>query len=161
MKAETVKRILLAIAAVALIIIWSRNLLLFFPHQEDVKPNATVVTTSMPSEKSRAAVDRETTFVFADDLRDPFQIPQPQSVPSDDAKRKPIPQPPPEPPRASLIGIVWNAKLPQVVVFDSVSNGSVILSERQSINGYQVRSISKSQVVLQSKRQKVVWKAND
>jgi hypothetical protein len=161
MKAETIKRILLAIAAFALVIIWSRNLLLFFPRQEDVKPNTDVVTTSSPSAKPRTAVDRESTFVFANDVRDPFQKPQPKAVPSDGAKRKSIPQPPPEPPHASLIGIVWNVRSPQVVVFDSVSNSSVILSERQSINGYQVRSISKSQVVLQSKRLRIVWKAND
>ena len=161
MKAETVKRILLAIAAVALIIIWSRNLLLFFPHQDNAKQSKAVVTTSTPSDNPRAGVGRESTFVFADDVRDPFQIPQPKTVSSDSAKRKSIPQPPPEPPHASLIGIVWNTKSPQVVVFDSVSNASVILSERQSINGFQIRSISKTQVVLQSKRQKVVWKAND
>lgn len=161
MKAETVKRVLLAIAVIALVIIWSRNLLLFFPHQDNAKQSKATVTTSPSSEKSKTAVDRESTFVFAENVRDPFQIPRPRSVSPDSAKRKPIPQPPPEPPHASLIGIVWNAKSPQVVVFDSVSNSSVILSERQSINGYQVRSISKSQVVLQSKRQRVVWKAYD
>lgn len=161
MKAELVKRILLGLAVVALVIIWSRNLLLFFPHEENAKPNEVTAATLVPSEKLKIAVNSESTFVFAENVRDPFQIPRARSTVSDNNRKKLPPPPPPEPPHASLIGIVWNAKSPQVVVFDSLTNGSVILSERQSINGYQIRSISKTQVVLQSKRQRVVWKANE
>lgn len=161
MKAEVVKRILLGVAIMVLVIIWSRNLLLFFPHEEKVKSDKLTSTPVASSERIEATNHSESKFVFADDVRDPFQIPRPKSTSSESAKKKLLAPPPPEPPHASLIGIVWNTKSPQVVVFDSLTHGSVILCERQSINGYQIRSISKTQVVMQYKRQRIVWKANE
>jgi hypothetical protein len=161
MKAEIVKRVLLGLAIMVLIVIWSRNLLLLFPHEDRVTSNNTVVQEPKSSQKSQTKELSESDVAFNDDLRDPFQIPQTRPTQSDSTRKKSPPPPPPEPPHASLIGIVWNAKSPQAVVFDSLTNGSVILSERQSINGYQLRSISKTQVILQSKRQRVVWKANE
>ncbi|GEM_PF-5120393 len=160
MKPEIVKRMLLAIAIVVLVIIWSRNLLLFFPGKTEGAQKATAPTPSS-STVAKATADCDSLFVFRDDVRDPFQIPQPKRTAADSTRRKAPPPPPPEPPHASLIGIVWNAESPQVVVFDSIVGASVILTERQSINGYQVRSISKDQVILQSKRQRVVWKAHE
>jgi hypothetical protein len=161
MRAEIVKRVLLGVAVMVLIAIWSRNLLLLFPHEDRVTSSNTVVQEPKSSQTSQAKDVSQSAVAFTDDLRDPFQIPQAKLTLPDSGRRKSPPPPPPEPPHASLIGIVWNATSPQAVVFDSLTNGSVILSERQLINGYQIRSITKTQVVLQSKRQRVVWKANE
>ena len=160
MKSDLFKKILLAIAAILLIVIWSRNLLLFLPKSEDSR-GAVSDTRTQPADKvAGESSERDTRFEFPQDVRDPFQMPAVKK-PTADSTRRRLPKPPPEPPHASLIGIVWNTTSPHVVVYDSLTQASVILKRQEWINGYQVRSIDKKQVVLRSKQQRFVWSADE
>ncbi len=161
MKADLFKKILLAVAGLALIAIWSRNLLLFFPRHQEKDRRATSSTMPTSSHPYNSDTEPESLFVFADGIRDPFQVPSLRPASADTVKRRRPKPPPPEPPHAALIGIVWNAKAPHVVVYDSLTNASVILKLKEWINGYQVRTIEKKRVTLRSNRQLFVWETDE
>jgi hypothetical protein len=161
MRAELAKKLILGVAAVALVAVWSRNLLLFYPGHPEARNNPATMSPRQSPKGPQGNSKGDSLFVFRDDVRDPFQRPSARPSVVDSTRRLRPKLPLPEPPHASLTGIVWSQTSPHIVVYDSLAKATVVLKQLQWINEYQVRSISRKKVLLRSKRQSFVWIADD
>ena len=163
MKAETVRKVILGCMVLVLITVWVRNLLLFFPGSSKRNRSATPEQVVRGEELS-ADLERpggESAFVYVPSRRDPFAMPIEKSPTADSLGKRHVVKPLVESPHALLQGIVWSPKAPRIVVFDSLSMQTLVLRQKDALNGYQVLMISKSQVTMISKRQKIVWKSDE
>ncbi len=152
-----VKRVILVILALVLVGVWLRNLFLLVPES-----TADPIQTPSPGDAKFAgtltSVTRDTAFIYVPAERDPFALPlenRPQLTKTAGPSR-PLPATPSI--RASLLGHVWTAGDPYIIVFDSLTGASRLLRPSDSLNGFTLTRVSRHEIRWRSpKGPALVW----
>lgn len=158
MPVSLVKKLVLVSLAAILVVVWIRNYFLFVPvAPSEQSPSVTNELRNQAVIATRFEVDSSHTSRAA--IRDPFSRPsRPQSSPTNTRISLQL-STPLETIRASLLGHVINSKLPYVVALDSSTGTSRLYRTGDSLNGFVLKSISRSEIIWKSsKGRKVVWK---
>jgi hypothetical protein len=153
-----IKKALLVILALLLIAIWLRNLALLVSEDTESVAAATIQKKTSLSSSPHDSVN-EITFNFDAGRRDPFVRPrQRERTKVHSAPSTPDPKSAPSL-RASLLGRVWDAKSPYIIVFDSMINQSRVFRVGDTLNGFLLARITASEVRWKSgKGRLLVWK---
>lgn len=151
------KKIMLGALALVLVAIWVRNFFLFVPAAR-IKETHDVTNQRYVGSVKTSETSSEVSFSLDEDFRDPFSLPkksQPKvTTPSRTAQvLRPV-----ETIRASLLGHVLNSQQPYIVVFDSVTSQSNLLRTGDSLNGFTLKKISRSEVQWTTRKgRRIVW----
>lgn len=161
MSGPVLKKVLLATLAILLIAIWVRNLFMFVPASQSGG------STQTPNHVNSAArqlpeAGKDTLFSLDPNVRDPFEVPkspQPKLVTA--TATVPVPRPV-ETIHASLKGHVFNAQQPYIVAFDSMTEMTSLYRTGDSLNGYVLEKIARSEILWRSQKgRRVVWKTDE
>lgn len=145
------------VLALVLVGVWLRNLFLLVPES-----TADPIQTPSPGDAKFAgtltAAARDTAFIYVPAERDPFAVPLEQRprLTKTAGPSRPLPDKPSI--RASLLGHVWTAADPYIIVFDSLTSASRLLRPTDSLNGFTLTKISRNQIRWRSpKGPALVW----
>lgn len=151
------RRAVLGTLILVLIAIWVRNLFLLMPEVE-VAARATTSVDSLLNTDASGHGLADSTFTIDPGLRSPFaaaKLEQPRPARKLESSRA---KPPIESIRSSLIGCVYSAQQPHIVVLDSATDRTVVLRAGDTLNGFVVTRIARSEVNWKSlKGRRLVW----